>query len=200
MYDHNVSGLDQHRDHSRHFTTPPSDMHRSLLSLLQQSRLSHCAVTVTSTIGAARSTFLRTHKTYHYNPITSQARKDSTWGFLETYYPAVIKENAKRTAEEIWESNSQLARDALARHPLANAYTGMLHYVTCVRSEAILVSGRSVKVFNGNIAEAFKRLEQCLSRNRVRSELKLTERHEKKGAKRRRLESERWRIRFANEV
>lgn len=55
-------------------------------------------------------------------------------------------------------------------------------------------------VFNGNVAEAFKKLEQCLSRNRVKPELRLAERHEKKGAKRRRLESERWRIRFADEV
>jgi Ribosomal protein S21 len=39
-----------------------------------------------------------------------------------------------------------------------------------------------------------------LARNRVRYELRLAERHEKKGVKRRRLESERWRIRFADEV
>ena len=53
---------------------------------------------------------------------------------------------------------------------------------------------------NGDIADAFKKLAVRLSRNRVRPELWLTERHEKKGAKRRRLKSERWRIRFADEV
>ena len=79
-------------------------------------------------------------------------------------------------------------------------YAPLCHLRWILGQTHIFVTGRSVKVFNGNIAEAFKRLEQCLSRNRVRSELKLTERHEKKGAKRRRLESERWRIRFANEV
>lgn len=36
--------------------------------------------------------------------------------------------------------------------------------------------------------------------NNVRKELRLAERHEKKGEKRRRLRSERWRRKFADEV
>jgi len=62
------------------------------------------------------------------------------------------------------------------------------------------LAGRSVKVIDGNIGDAYKKLDISLSRNRVRYELKLAERHEKKGVKRRRLESERWRKQFANEV
>lgn len=57
-----------------------------------------------------------------------------------------------------------------------------------------------MKVIDGNLADAFKRLDGILARNRVRRQLKLAERHEKKGVKRRRLESERWRRLFAHEV
>ncbi|KAH9966646.1 hypothetical protein BC827DRAFT_685897 [Russula dissimulans] len=61
-------------------------------------------------------------------------------------------------------------------------------------------AGRSVEVKNGNVAEALNKLQYTLQRNRVFSELRLTARHEKKGYKRRRLSSERWRRRFAHEV
>jgi ribosomal protein S21 len=61
-------------------------------------------------------------------------------------------------------------------------------------------AGRSVEVKNGNVAEALGRLQYTLQRNRVQLELRLTARHEKKGYKRRRLSSERWRRRFAHEV
>ena len=57
-----------------------------------------------------------------------------------------------------------------------------------------------MKVFGGNVADAYNRLEKILRRNRIKRAIKLTERHEKRGVKRRRLESERWRRRFANEV
>ncbi|KIK59900.1 hypothetical protein GYMLUDRAFT_74349 [Collybiopsis luxurians FD-317 M1] len=60
--------------------------------------------------------------------------------------------------------------------------------------------GRSVDVIDGDIGGAFRRLDSILTRNMVRKQLKLTERHEKKGPKRRRLESERWRRLFAHEV
>jgi len=50
------------------------------------------------------------------------------------------------------------------------------------------------------LGTALKKLDGILGRNRVRQELRLTERHEKKGVKRRRLLSERWRKQFANEV
>ena len=61
-------------------------------------------------------------------------------------------------------------------------------------------AGRSVRVFNGNLADAFKKLDSILGRNRVRAQVRMDERHEQKGAKRRRLSSERWRKRFAHEV
>jgi len=55
-------------------------------------------------------------------------------------------------------------------------------------------------VRNGNVADALNKLQYSLQRNRVASELRLTARHEKKGYKRRRLSSQRWRRRFAHEV
>ncbi|KNZ74248.1 hypothetical protein J132_07562 [Termitomyces sp. J132] len=61
-------------------------------------------------------------------------------------------------------------------------------------------SGRSVLVKGGNVADAYGRLQSILQRNRVQAQLRLTERHEKKGVKRRRLSSERWRKQFAHEV
>ncbi len=53
---------------------------------------------------------------------------------------------------------------------------------------------------HGNVAEALNKLQYTLRRNRVSPELRLAARHEKKGYKRRRLSSERWRRRFAHEV
>jgi hypothetical protein len=55
-------------------------------------------------------------------------------------------------------------------------------------------------VKNGNVADALSKLQYTLQRNRVVSELRLAARHEKKGYKRRRLNSQRWRRRFAHEV
>lgn len=61
-------------------------------------------------------------------------------------------------------------------------------------------AGRSVEVRNGNVGEALARLQTILQRNRVQAEIRATSRHEKKGEKRRRLRSQRWRRRFAHEV
>lgn len=71
-----------------------------------------------------------------------------------------------------------------------------------VRSSTLILpfEGRSVPVVNNELAVAFVKLRRILDRNRVQKELRLTERHEKKGYKRRRLASQRWRRRFAHEV
>jgi hypothetical protein len=79
----------------------------------------------------------------------------------------------------------------------------MLTQVNCFLSCSLLHSnislGRSVKN-TGNLAVTFRSLNDILLRNKVRQTVRMTERHEKKGAKRRRLQSERWRKQFANEV
>lgn len=59
--------------------------------------------------------------------------------------------------------------------------------------------GRTV-VVTRSLGDSLRALDGILARNKVKYELRLTERHEKKGVKRRRLTSERWRNSFANEV
>ncbi|VDB82930.1 unnamed protein product [Peniophora sp. CBMAI 1063] len=61
-------------------------------------------------------------------------------------------------------------------------------------------AGRSVEVQKGDLASALRRLNTILFENRVHGERVRNLRHEKKGYKRRRLASERWRRRFAHEV
>jgi len=83
------------------------------------------------------------------------------------------------SAAALWKGRSEgFFRRA---HPPANTY-----------------AGRSVEVKNGDVATAYNKLQGILVRNNVRKELRLTERHEKKSDKRRRLESERHRKRFAD--
>ncbi|KAL4265235.1 bacterial ribosomal protein bS21 family protein [Pleurotus pulmonarius] len=105
---------------------------------------------------------------------------DATWGTLMKSYP---KENGRRALQsphEVWAMNHDGMKN---RPPPANAYTG-----------------RTVFVGKNGFGEAYKRLDIILSRNKVRATVRMAERHEKKGVKRRRLSSERWRRQFANEV
>lgn len=76
-----------------------------------------------------------------------------------------------------------------------------LQLFSMVRLTASHVGRRVFVGANGNnLPAAFKRLDAILSRNKVRTQAVQSERHEQKGAKRRRLSSERWRRRFAHEV
>ncbi|KAJ3517151.1 hypothetical protein NLJ89_g689 [Agrocybe chaxingu] len=89
---------------------------------------------------------------------------------------------AEQTVEDRWRDQSRKALEDSKMYPPAHAYTG-----------------RTVEVTK-DLGMAYKQLDSILSRNQVRQTLRLTERHEKKGVKRRRLRSERWRKQFANEV
>ncbi|KAF8504050.1 hypothetical protein BU17DRAFT_101530 [Hysterangium stoloniferum] len=61
--------------------------------------------------------------------------------------------------------------------------------------------GRTVEINSGdNLTAAWGKLNALLRANNVRQELRRTARHEQKGEKRRRLRSERWRRKFADEV
>ncbi|KAI0831204.1 hypothetical protein BC628DRAFT_1415741 [Trametes gibbosa] len=61
-------------------------------------------------------------------------------------------------------------------------------------------SGRSVQVTKNEVAFALTKLKGILTINAVRQTAVRDERHEKKGEKRNRLKSQRWRRRFAHEV
>ncbi|KAF9451050.1 hypothetical protein P691DRAFT_757636 [Macrolepiota fuliginosa MF-IS2] len=87
-----------------------------------------------------------------------------------------------RSRQDIWHQNSSRARTDMSNHPMLNPY-----------------SGRTIPV-RREVGESLRALDGVLSRNKVKLQLRMTERHEKKGAKRRRLASERWRNQFANEV
>lgn len=68
----------------------------------------------------------------------------------------------------------------------------------CRKTEMYTI-GRSVEV-NGDIAHALNKLKTILKNNYVRPEWLAQKRHEKKGNRRRRLASLRWRRRFSYEV
>ncbi|KAF4608447.1 hypothetical protein EYR40_000792 [Pleurotus pulmonarius] len=123
---------------------------------------------------------------------------DATWGTLMKSYP---KENGRRALQsphEVWAMNHDGMKN---RPPPANAYTGKLIKTLYPRVALTPLSiGRTVFVGKNGFGEAYKRLDIILSRNKVRATVRMAERHEKKGVKRRRLSSERWRRQFANEV
>ncbi|RDB21063.1 hypothetical protein Hypma_011581 [Hypsizygus marmoreus] len=106
---------------------------------------------------------------------------DRTWDGLMAQIP--MSTLPQLSVDEIWQAKSQQAKIDLSVRPPANPY-----------------SGRSVKVFGGDVGDAYRRLHGILQRNKVRAQLRRAERHEKKGEKRRRLSSERWRRQFAHEV
>ncbi|KJA13963.1 hypothetical protein HYPSUDRAFT_150940 [Hypholoma sublateritium FD-334 SS-4] len=88
----------------------------------------------------------------------------------------------EHTPDQKWESRSRRALEDALTDPPDDAY-----------------AGRSVRN-TGNLAATFRTLQDILTRNKVQQTLRMTQRHEKKGVKRRRLQSERWRKQFANEV
>ncbi|KAL6308992.1 hypothetical protein BKA93DRAFT_821826 [Sparassis latifolia] len=61
-------------------------------------------------------------------------------------------------------------------------------------------SGRSIPVGKYEAGSAYIRLMRIIRNNKLIREMVAARRHEKKGEKRRRLKSERWRRRFAHEV
>lgn len=84
------------------------------------------------------------------------------------------------------------------RVPMMVSYTR--RYVVDFSLIRVLSTGRSAWVSQGDVASAFARLNRIIMTNRVVPELRQHARHERAGAKRNRLASERWRRRFAHEV
>lgn len=74
------------------------------------------------------------------------------------------------------------------------------HHVLNIGLIPVLYPGRSAWAGQGDVAFAFSRLHRIIMTNRVVPELRQYARHERAGAKRNRLTSERWRRRFAHEV
>ncbi|KAJ3937629.1 MAG: hypothetical protein NXY57DRAFT_1079884 [Lentinula lateritia] len=121
----------------------------------------------------------------------SRSRDAETWKPIENLMmnvhdklSHVVSSRVLSTPAEIWAQNSHVTRMSIAEAGLVNDP----------------YSGHSSHVVDGDLADAFRRLDMILARNKVRKQLKLAERHEKKGPKRRRLESECWRWLFAHEL
>ncbi len=113
-------------------------------------------------------------------------RAEVTWGNLtETLSKA--KDARPLTTEHIWTLSSQSRMASIQKLQKDREHAGMYW-------------GRSFPVINGNFISAYARVMTTLRENRVRKELRLTERFEKPTDKRRRLKSERHRRRFADMV
>ncbi|KAI0054045.1 hypothetical protein FA95DRAFT_1551843 [Auriscalpium vulgare] len=107
---------------------------------------------------------------------------EDNWGALaKAHVRGVLGKTGATSVAALWAEKSD--REMKHLPPPQNAY-----------------AGRSVEVRNGDIAHALDVLQGTLAKNNVFAELKRAARHEKKGYKRRRLSSERWRRRFAEEV
>ncbi|KAJ3987308.1 hypothetical protein F5890DRAFT_811007 [Lentinula detonsa] len=130
------------------------------------------------TTSAASKAALRT-KDSIWNPVDSATKQ------VSEKITQVASKGAEKTPANLWEEQSENVKLQLAD-------------IGRITNDPYI--GRSAKVVDGDLADAFKRLDMILARNKVRKQLKLAERHEKKGPKRRRLESERWRRLFAHEV
>lgn len=106
----------------------------------------------------------------------------------------------KATAPEQFWKTQELSSVQHLRPP-HDAYSGEWFRTTIyhpVHNQSL--AGRSVPVFKGDVATALRQLKAILASNNVRSQNVRDERHEKKGEKRNRLKSLRWRRRFAHEV
>lgn len=140
-------------------------------------------------------------RAYSWSSTQSQSQT-ANWNHLDDIYSRRVDVKSKElpsSPDERWAIQSR-SRMAILKAP-KGPYAGTTVFSPSnLKGFSYVNPGRSVEVRNGNVAEALNQLQYTLQRNRVVTELRLTARHEKKGYKRRRLSSERWRKRFAHEV
>ncbi|KAG6890717.1 hypothetical protein C0995_005090 [Termitomyces sp. Mi166 len=152
----------------------------------------------------ATSLAVRSHQRHLTSPPPQSVQKtNDDWNGVLLKNPKIEKTyfQEEKSPEEKWATYSEMDLDRLRGNSPATTYSGMeLDSMTFFLLNLACTSGRSVFVKSGNIGDAYGRLQSILQRNRVQAQLRLTERHEKKGVKRRRLSSERWRKQFAHEV
>lgn len=98
-----------------------------------------------------------------------------------------------RSPADMWADKS----NNLKLPPPPDAWTGMSVNASIVPCR-MFATGRRLAVRHGDLQNAFQQLNQRLRQNHVAKEIALTVRHEKKGDKRARLRSQRWRKRFAD--
>jgi Ribosomal protein S21 len=107
---------------------------------------------------------------------------------MSELFDGIIGPNKTTVSPEVaWERRSESERQKIQNLRNDNVAVG-------------IYSGRSFDVKAQNVPSAYSRVMGILSRNAVRKELRLAERHEKPTDKRRRLRRERHRRRFAEMV
>ncbi|KAJ7774651.1 hypothetical protein DFH07DRAFT_106957 [Mycena maculata] len=116
------------------------------------------------------------------NPDGNSTRSDTEGTWDNQVADHIVGSNHESAADR-WRQMSRNLVPNLQRRPPADAYTG-----------------RSVRVKGTNFSEAVRNFEKILSYNQVRRTVFATERHEKKGVKRRRIKSQQWRKHFAQQV
>ncbi|KAH9901290.1 hypothetical protein C8Q73DRAFT_786671 [Cubamyces lactineus] len=129
---------------------------------------------------------------------TGSAPRDST-----VLTPVWFKPPSIHGRETLWSHLHDLAHDALKKTEKTPEEVWRIREKTEVPNlprPNDAYSGRSVPVINKDVSMALTKLRGILTVNAVRQTSVRDERHEKKGEKRNRLRSLRWRRRFAHEV
>jgi len=155
--------------------------HRLSPPILRKNVLSRAAFISKSTATSQSRSFMVTllakqeHPPAQHEP--PRMPTDPMWQDIKEYVTKKVP--PRKSPEEIWFERSE----RLEPNPPLDAY-----------------AGRSVPVKNGHIYRSLKSLANRLQTNKVYQTWKYQMRHEKKGVKRRRLRSQRWRRRFADEI
>ncbi|KAI0336429.1 hypothetical protein GY45DRAFT_1238766 [Cubamyces sp. BRFM 1775] len=144
---------------------------------VQQASVSHTRTLATSST-ALNATVIK--PVWFKRPTVHGSQ--TIWQHLRSVAQTAIEQTGKvQTPEDVWRSRE---KNEIPHLPRPNdAY-----------------SGRSVPVTNNQVSIALTKLKGILTINAVRQTSVQDERHEKKGEKRNRLRSLRWRRRFAHEV
>lgn len=183
---------------------PPDSQHILMFSVFAQrlppsilrTNVSHITL-FTKAISASQSRFFFATRLKQDGPAgphqPPETPKDDTWGMLRDFSNKVV--GPRPNPEDVWRARSE----KMEPNPPPSVYTGSLLAWPCYFTSSNLFLGRSVRVKN-NVAGSIRLLSRILQENRVLRTWKYQMRHEKKGVKRRRLKSQRWRRRFAHEV
>lgn len=163
-------------------------------------RLSHYLPRL-SQAGFFRTSWLTAYRAFPANArLASSVPPNSTKHMTDAVSSIAKAHVREHTPDQKWESRSRRALEDALTDPPDDAYAGTSLYLVLFHGFLkYSAPGRSVRN-TGNLAATFRTLQDILTRNKVQQTLRMTQRHEKKGAKRRRLQSERWRKQFANEV
>ncbi|KAI0807120.1 hypothetical protein C8Q74DRAFT_1362660 [Fomes fomentarius] len=130
--------------------------------------------------------------------LTTSLTRQSAW--IEGQHQRVVYNNSSKSWQDVYDlGQKQPKNDNKNKSPEAIWAEMEKSIVSQLQRPHNAYSGRSVPVVR-DVGSALAMLKGILAINNVRSSHVRDERHEKKGEKRNRLRSLRWRRRFAHEV